>query len=193
MNYVKNSLIAVAILAIAALTSISANASLLIEPHLGYIVTGGTTLSGTEYKYSGPQYGARLGYQMLGVMGGLAYAHSTYTRKDTTLGATTSNDQKRDDLGLFIGYSAPVMLRAWLGYYFSSKETYNASGSWIKGSVVELGVGFTPLPLVSINLAYKMLSNDKQYSASTGVESAINPKYEPKEIVLGVSVPFTLL
>ncbi len=191
MNYLKNSLIAIGAVAIAILTSISANASLLIEPHVGYIVSGSTTISSTDFKYSGPQYGARLGYQMLGVMGGLAYAHSTYSLKETTSGATTSNDNKRDELGVFVGYNAPIMLRAWVGYYFSSKATETASSDWESGSTTEIGLGFTPLPLISINLAYRMLSYDKQ--SVSGTESTISPKYDPKEIVLGVSLPFTLL
>ena len=191
MSNLKNVLLAIGFFAIA----LSANASLLIEPHLGYNVSGGqASFSNAKYDYSGAQYGARLGAQFLGVMGGFDYTHSTYTLDKTAVGSSkVSADQKQDDLGIFVGYNAPILLRAWFGYYFSSKRTqtetgsFGANGDWYKGTGTELGVGFTPLPLVSLNIMYRMFSYDKQNSGT------LSTKYEPKEIVLGVSVPFTLL
>lgn len=196
MSKVKKFLFAIAVLVIAALTSISANASLLIEPHLDYNLGSKTTYQGSEYKYSGPEYGAHLGVQFVGLMGGVAYTYSTYTFKQTTGAVTASAKVKKEDTGVFIGYTAPLMLRAWLAYYFLTKQTQKDGagvGDYYKGHTTEIGVGFTPLPLISINLSYKMLSYNKLHDAGTGVDSTIAPKFEPKEILLGVSLPITLL
>lgn len=194
----KIALIALIALIVLATTSI-ANASLLIEPQLGYIVSGKQSdWNGLEMKHTGPQYGARLGAQYLGLMGGFAYFHSSYKLDASAFGVTISEKQKQDDLGVFLGYSAPVLLRVWVAYYFSSKMTatetttgFGHEGDYYKGKTTEFGLGLTPLPLVSLNLIYRMTSFDKINTAAG--EASLSPKYEPKEIVLAVSVPFHLL
>lgn len=199
MSSYKNVLIALGILVV----TTTAQASFLIEPHLGYNVSGGQsdyTSGGTVAKisYSGPQYGARLGMQFLGVMGGFDYTHSTYTLKTTAIGLTSQGKQKQDDLGVFVGYNAPMLIRAWIGYYFSTKATATetnadyTSGDWSKGTTTEIGVGFTPMPLVSLNISYRMTTL-KTYQNVGGATLNYNPSVKPTEIVVGVSVPFHLL
>ncbi|MGZ3808652.1 MAG: outer membrane beta-barrel protein [Bacteriovorax sp.] len=195
MSMMKNGLLIIAYF----LTAISASANVLIEPHLGYNLSGGQknyNYSGFNVttKYTGPQYGARVGYSFHGLMAGGAYTHSTFDLKATASGVTNTSKEKQDDLGIFIGYSAPVLLRAWATYYFSSKMTETegpSKGDWNKGHTTELGIGFTPMPLVSLNLMYRMVSFDKQ--SVSGVETAMSPKYEPTELVLGMSIPFNVL
>ncbi|MGZ3789500.1 MAG: hypothetical protein ACXVLQ_13310 [Bacteriovorax sp.] len=194
MGVVKNSLIALGVLAIATLTSVTASASLLIEPHLGYNVYGNADYRTALIKYNGPQYGARLGGQVLGFMAGLDYTHSTFTYKTTTPTFSGGEDEKkRDQIGVFVGYNLPLLFRAWFGYYFSDKVTqtkdgtYRSNGDWDKGHGTEIGVGFTGLPFLSLNLQYRMSTYDTK---NTGT---LNPSADTKEIVLGVSAPFTLL
>lgn len=194
MGRVKNSLLTLGIVAIAALTSFSAKASLLIEPHFGYNLHGSADVDVVTIKYNGTQYGARLGVQSFGFMGGLDYTHSTFTSKASvpTFGDFEA-DQKRDQLGVFVGYKFPILVRAWVGYYFSDKTTqtndgtFGAKGDWMKGNGTEIGVGFTGLPFLSINLQYRMSTYDK------ADDGAMDPKFKTKEIVLGISAPFTLL
>jgi hypothetical protein len=198
MSRFKNVIVALGILFVAT----TANASFLIEPHLGYNISGGQSAytSGSttsKFAYSGPQYGARLGAQFLGVMGGFAYTHSTYELKISG-GMTDQGKQKQDDLGLFVGYSAPILIRAWVAYFFSSKYTATesnssyTSGDVSKGNTTEIGVGFTPLPLISLNLAYRMFTV-KSYTDVGASSVDYNPSIKNTEIVLGVSVPFHLL
>lgn len=178
-----SSLITALLLTIA---SVSAEASLLIEPHIGYNITGKADYSLDKTKYNGPQYGARLGVQFVGLMTGLDYTHSTFTYK-TTAGDIGETDQKRDQIGVFAGYNLPILLRAWAGYIFSDKRTQTSGGTyWTKGSGTEFGLGFTGLPFLSINLQYRMSKYDED---SAGV---LNPEWETKEIVLGISAPLTL-
>ena len=190
MGHFKNSLIAFTIVTAAALSSFSVNASILIEPHLGYNVAGGGTNSATVYKYSGLQMGARLGLQFVGLMGGLAYNSSSYDLKSTNTGVTTTTAEKQSEIGAFLGYNAPVLLRGWLGYYPKLKSTAT-DNSYIQGNTTEIGLGFTGLPFVSLNLIYRMLKYDK-YTSAAGVDITLSPVYDFKEVVLGVSLPFTL-
>lgn len=184
------------------------NASILIEPHIGYMAKGGiasyqnaTATSASKYDYTGPQYGARLGLKYWGLMGGFDYTYSTYTRNRTRFSdqTKTSAENKQEEMGLFIGYNAPILIRAWVGYYFSSKITQTTVGTsgelgtWFKGNAKEIGIGFTPLPIISLNLVYRMLSFDTDHDASTGLTTALTPKFEPREIVLGISMPISFL
>lgn len=193
MSTFKSFLVALAII----VTATTANASILIEPHVGYVASGGdSSFSGADYSYTGPQYGARLGLKHLGLMGGFAYTHSTFSNKKTALGISLTAKQKQDEMGVFVGYNAPILIRAWLGYFFSTKNTYTdnghgANGLFYKGNTTEIGLGFTPLPLLSLNVSYRMLSFDKV--GAGGIEATLSEKYEPKEIVVGVSLPFSIL
>ncbi len=187
----KNLLISFGLLAV---LSTTANASFLIEPHLGYNISGGVaSYSNTKYDYTGAQYGARLGFQTLGLMGGFDYTHSGYDLKSTVLtsGVVATVPVTQNEYGVFVGYNAPILLRAWLAYYFSTKMTYtNPTTTYYSGNTTEIGVGFTPLPLISVNVSYRMINFDKGHTAAAG-DYTIG--YTPKEIVLGVSLPFTLL
>ncbi|MDO9181378.1 MAG: hypothetical protein Q7U04_03175 [Bacteriovorax sp.] len=190
MAYIKNSLIALFVLAIAALTSITATASILIEPHLGYNISGSGTTSGVDYKYSNPELGLRLGGQFLGFMAGVDYTSSSYTWTQSPGG-----DDKfdRGEFGLFVGYNLPILLRFWGAYYFSNTATdqsssgKTASGAKFEGTTKELGVGFTALPFLSLNIMYRNVVLDTKPSNVTGADISNN------EYVIGVSLPFTLL
>ena len=178
------------------------HAGLLIEPQLGYILSGSSTFtplaSSYTEKYTGTKYGVKLGYQTFGVMGGLNYQHATYNLDSTcpscsTTSATTS--MKQDEVGVFVGVNAPILLRAWVGYNFYDKETatstssYYSSGNYHKGSSTELGAGFTGIPFLSLNLIYRML-NYTSSSANYGAGS--NYSATPKELEIAVSLPLNL-
>lgn len=168
----------------------NASASLLLEPHLGLNISGTGDQGSTEYDYNGAQYGLRVGYQNLGFMAGLDYTKSSYELESKTAGVTSNNDVSRNEWGLFAGYNFPILVRAWGAYYFSNTMEFDATGTEYSGSTKELGVGFTGLPFLSVNLMYRMVTYDESKTGS--VESAINPEFDAKEIVLGVSLPFTL-
>lgn len=193
MGIVKNSLLAVAVVVAATTFSGAARASLLIEPHVGYILGGNADYNGADVSYNGPDYGARLGGQWLGVMAGLDYTHSTFAADFKTTAGSGELERKRDMIGIFAGYNFPILLRAWATYYFSAKtsntqtNSFGTNGNYTKGNATELGIGFTGLPFLSLNLSYRMSTHDENQAGS------INPELETKEIVLGVSAPFTLL
>ncbi len=190
MGNIKKSLIAFGVLALTSLVSISANASLLIEPHLGYNLSGTGTASNYAFKYTSPEYGLKLGTQYLGLMAGLDYTASTYTWT-----RTPGSDDKfnRGELGLFVGYNLPILVRFWGAYYFSNTATdqdssgNTASGTEYKGNTKELGIGFTPIPFLSVNVIYRNVNFTTKPAGISIADLSIS------EFVLGVSCPITLL
>jgi len=171
---------------------------ILAEPYIGFNISGKSnqqtyTNSSGNYtysnKYNGPQMGARLGYDVLGLMGGISFNHAFYTLKEENSGASTETDSKRNDIGIFIGYNLPLILRAWLGYSFSVKETLSASEDYKSGSAVELGVGYTALPFLSINLEIKSFTYTTNHSATAGTDTTYSPNVKTSELVLSVGAP----
>ncbi len=174
------------ILTVAALAfTTNAYADLLLEPYLGFH-TGNWKQSTTEKDLSGPSFGARVGYQTMGFMVGADYMTGLWKDK-----SNPANDVTPADLGLFVGYNFPIMLRAYLTYTPSalthSLKFKNSSGSstYEEGSTMKLGVGFTALPLVSINLEYIM----GKYSEVNGVN--LTTDRETTLYGLTVSAPLT--
>jgi len=185
------------LVALFALVSLSANAGFLVEPYLGYKVGSGDQggVTPIDYTLNGPSLGGRLGYQFLGLMGGVDYSfgsidlEAAVTVAGVETKSTSSQDQK--DLGVFLGYDFPILLRAWATYYLSSKLT-QSNDDENSGGGYGLGVGFTGLPFVSLNVEYRALSYDEFFNSSTGQTSTRANKIENKEILFSVSLPLDL-
>lgn len=170
----------------------TASASLLVEPHIGYNLHASDKSTengiGHDYSYNGAEYGARVGFQNFGFMGGLDYTHSGMTLDDTpTSGANAGGTYNRNEIGIFAGYNLPILLRAWGAYYFKSKAEKD-SNNYFKGNTFEVGVGFTALPFLSLNAVYRIVSwSEHNFNGST-----YDPKTTMNEIVIGVSLPLNL-
>lgn len=181
--------------------SSAAHAGIMIEPYLGYgfgnidyKAVGGTT----EYtdKLSGTGLGLRLGYQFFLPWVALDYTMISGKGKSGVAGAD-DYDYSGDSLGAVVGVDLPVMFRFWAGYGFTNnftqKGTGGASDSKLKGTYTKLGVGWTVLPILSINLEYQM--NDWKKGDSGAGEANISDSYSTfkhNTTMLSVSAPFDL-
>lgn len=188
--------------------SFSANSAFLLEPFVGYSLMDADQATAVPRagEASGLGYGARIGMQFMGLMGGFQYDSAMGTDLETVQGATTFKDEiSRTHMGVFVGYNLPVMLRVWGTYFFSSKvegeeaTSVDAGSDFIdatetlNGSGYGLGVGFTGLPFLSLNLEYRKFEYDeKDDSDATPVTSAITPVIETSEIMFSVSFPLTI-
>ncbi len=144
----------------------NASAALLLEPYLGY--HAGKIDLGGESNISGLSFGARVGYQDLGLMLGLDAMTGVWSDS-----ASSSNaDDTPKDYGFFVGYNFPVMMRVYGAYGFSSdlERKRNNATTDFSGSFMKFGVGFTMLPLVSLNLEYLSHSYDEANSNSLSTE-----------------------
>ena len=186
-------------------------AGVLIEPYVGYSLAGKiedkTPGSESKLDYSGLNLGGRLGAQYLGLMGGFAYDHGSYTAKVTgpadtvasldAIGGGLESKWSANSYGAFVGYNFPILLRVWGTYFFKSDwKSTEAKGGFSKddkyvGSAYELGLGYTALPFLSLNLQYRVTSFDElQYADGSPTDKLTDNK--AKSFMIGVSLPINL-
>jgi hypothetical protein len=160
-----------------------AQADLLLEPYLGYHMSTYSMTGLKDFKSNGLSLGGRVGYQQMGFMIGGDYMTGKWTTDQTP-----SQDGTPSKLGVFVGYNFPVMLRVYGVYNFQDDLHSSVSGGsdTYKGTGAKLGVGFTGLPFVSINLEYMTTTYTKNNAGSLPSDMNANT------YGLTVSVPFTL-
>ncbi len=157
----------------------TAQAGFLIEPFIGYGVSGDYDQGSTYYDLSTTMFGARAGLTMLGFMYGLEYATGSLS-----VGTSPETSGDSTDLGAFVGFEFPIMIRVWATYYFQSSMQFDG-GSKINGSGTKLGVGYTGLPFVSIN--FEMLNRTYDEFDSSSV--VLSPEVTHSTFLLGISLP----
>lgn len=162
----------------------SANAGILVEPYIGYYL--GTYKAGSSKEnFSGPDFGARVGYKnILGLMFGVDYLTGKMEDK-----ASPSNDLTPSQIGAFIGFEFPILLRVYGVYSLSDKLERKSDTQTLKlegNSGIKLGVGYTGLPLISINLEYSVSKYDKSN------DSSLSGSLKQNSYGLSVSLPFDL-
>lgn len=135
-----------------------AQADILLEPYLGYY-TGTSKQTGTsDTKDKGVGYGGRIGYQQLGFMLGVDYQTGSWTTD-----SNPSSDLTPTNMGAFVGYNFPLMVRVYAEYILSAKVAAKQGGAShdFTGSGMKVGLGFRLIPLLSLNLEYISNSLDK--------------------------------
>ncbi len=180
-------------------------ANILIEPYLSYTAFGGgestvaSAAAKDEYSPSGYDVGGRFGTQFLGLMGGLDIAKgSIKVESERSIGSTFTDEYDRTRVGVFVGYNAPLLVRAWGAYHFLNKaEDTNSSGRFssgtkLDGTSLELGVGVTLLPLVSLNVGFRNNTYDEYETNGTTTKLSGDNEVSVQEIFVGVSLPLTL-
>lgn len=163
-----------------------AKAGVLIEPFVGYALNGSLDVDSSTYDedYTGTSLGARLGYQMLGLFGGLDYRMNSFTADD--------DEVTESVYGLVVGYDFPILLRVWGEYVLGgSGEVDFDAGSSIdlnEPSGTVLGVGFTGLPFVSLNFEMANYSYAEYESSGSTTKENVNFTH----YLLSVSLPLNL-
>jgi hypothetical protein len=161
--------------------SATANAGFMIEPYVGYEM-GTMEQTGTEdLDNKGAYYGARLGYSLVGLKFGVDYQTGS---EDVEQGGT-SGDYEPTDLGVFVGYELPIMLQVYASYFFDSKAQFGDSAfpEDFTGTGMRFGIGWTGLPLVSINLEIIKRAYD-EYNGT-----ALSGDLEGSSTALSISLP----
>lgn len=170
-----------------------ASAGLLVEPVIGYSLSKFEVdvPGSSEDKANGPSLGGRIGYQNLGFQLGLDYLRSNLSVDD--------NDYKEDlvtnEFAGFVGFEFPILLRVYAGYIFAATgetEWNDGSGKQkielSEGNGMKLGVGFTGLPFVDINVEYRRGSFGKSEVGGTDMKADT----DFSAIMIGASLPFVL-
>ena len=169
-----------------------AHAGLLIEPVVGYNIGNieVDTAGIDKEKTSGVSYGGRLGYQNLGFQLGLDYLNSNLNVDENKY-----SNLKTGEWAGFVGFEFPILLRVYAGYIFSATADtqFDAGAGKQKislegGSGTKLGIGFTILPFLDINVEYRKVSFDDYKFAG----SKVNDKSTYDAVMVGVSLPFVI-
>lgn len=154
-----------------------AQAMFMIEPYLNIVASGEYEQDATgTTDLSGMVYGARLGASMLGLMGGIEYMGGKVE--------DDNNDEfKPADIGVFVGYELPILLRVYGTYFVKSKWTVDDSD--FEGTGVKVGVGYTGLPFVSVNVEYGTWDHGDIDGATAPTGTALKSKL----VMVGISLP----
>ncbi|MAZ48208.1 MAG: hypothetical protein CME65_06575 [Halobacteriovoraceae bacterium] len=152
------------VLALIASMSMSAFAGFMVEPYVGTgtYATSFDVAAAEDEEVSGESYttaGGRLGYSFSLLSAGLDY--ELMSLDDTTVTNT----------GLFVGVDLPILFRFYGKYIFNSDfDNDDVDLDFQSGTV--LGVGFTGLPFVVINLEVSSLLYTFDFSGND-VDAAV--------------------
>lgn len=175
--------------------SAQSQAGLLIEPVVGYSFGSSNidmevpldTTQNTSDKESlnGTSYGGRLGYQNFGFQLGVDYLASSLE--------VDGDGFKTSEFGGFVGFEFPILVRVYAGYVFSGTGTLEGDAGeddlkFKNGTGPKIGVGFTLLPFLDINLEYRSIKYE-ELEISAG---AANVNADYNAVMLGISLPFVL-
>ncbi len=155
----KKHLAAFAVLAITLLSK-STYAGVLIEPFLGYNVgtleTKDTSDKTVSNVMSAPTYGLRLGYKVL--LFWLAADYVASNGNATPDDSSAKYDYSASTIGATVGVDLILGLRFYAGYGADTTLTQKKTTRDIvfKGTSTKGGIGFSPIPLLSLNLEYSI-------------------------------------
>lgn len=162
------------------LLSFSTHAGILIDPYIGYIVSGSTSTGDTV---TGSDMGARLGFTNMGLgFGADATVAGTHTYKN----GGVSTDSTRSNTGVFVSYHFPILVRGYATYFVNSK--ISSSTATLTGNATKLGVQYTGFPFIAIGVEYFNANYTELDSA--GVKSSVSRSESQTRLAL--SVPFNL-
>lgn len=165
---------------IVAMVANAAQAGFLIDPYIGLGQTktifdiGSSDDSESD---SSTVLGSRVGYSFILVSAGIDY--QIMNGKDTN-----DEDVSSNNLSAFVGVDLPILFRFWAEYFLSSSTDADFGSvdvSFKDGYGV--GIGFTGLPFVSINLELETLNYDLEFGSVEG-------EYSVASTILSVSMPF---
>jgi hypothetical protein len=178
-----------------------AKADLMIEPYLGYqmekadLTSGGADLGG---KTNAVNIGGRLGYRMPLLHFWFAGDLDLIASGKFKGNSVSNGDLSGTHIYADVGYDFPVLLRIWMGYGLSNatKAEYDGGGGSLElsdGTNLKFGVGFTPLPLISLNIEYLTHDYAKYKTGTTSGKTAdVYDAHKETGIMLSVSLPLAL-
>ena len=183
--------------------SLSANvslASLHVEPIIGYsfgVSEHNESSDLIEYFYHSSELGARVGWSYLGAHLGAECFIKLPFKKDNTSGNGSINFDNVISryLGGFAEYHLPLLFiirgRVIISTQFEV-ENGNNKGDIYFGNGYGVGVGFTGLPLVVLNIDYRKYEFDEFEDATTSTTSGLDEKFKGHEVLFSASIPLDL-
>lgn len=160
------------LLVILFMASTQVRAGILLEPYMGF----GSVKTIEDYgsddtdTTTGVSLGGRAGYEFLLFAGGIDIQNQT------------AGDYSANNTSVFAQFSLPILLKAWAEYFVSSDFDNGTSREFDFDSGYGVGVGFTGLPFVSLNLEVQNLTYKTEFNGS-------DERYESIAYLVSVSLP----
>jgi hypothetical protein len=159
-------------------------AGLLLEPYLGYEMG---TFKDPNGKMDGSQLGLRVAWTApIMFWAGLDYTMGLSGKFKGDDASNPDSNATRSTIYAVAGVDFPILLRAWVGYGFSNSMKLGSeyADSKFEGTSTKLGVSFTGLPFICLNLELVM----DDYSKFAGYDLDTHAKNNA--YVLSVSLPW---
>lgn len=164
--------------AVMVICAFNSQAGLLIDPYIG-VGQSKTTLdvvNNDDSSNTATYLGSRLGYSKFLFSAGIDYQIASSEIQD--------EDSRINNLSAFVGVDLPILFRFWAEYFISSDINNDDLDLSFKNGY-GLGVGFTGLPFVSLNLEIEALNFDAEV-LNQDVDFTV------AQTVLSVSFPINL-
>lgn len=157
--------------------SLKSFAGFYIDPLIGINLPSASV--GNTNDYNGIGYGTKIGWKELGLSYGLDYQRINLESGDSV------RDYWSTETGVFVGFDFPFLVRVWGTYLLNLTAKNDAGADYETGSGTKIGIGYTGIPLFSINAEFKSYNFDEDSTGST-----VDDNY--KSVFLSISFPFTL-
>ncbi len=173
-----------------------AQAGILFDPYFGYQVMGtydtGAS-SNNRHKLTGPAFGARLGYNLMG----LAFGAEYLIHDSSLVGDYSGNPNykfKGNGLGAFLSVSPiAIPLRFIATYFFQIANNRSGEGvdTDFRGDGYKVGLHYVVMPFISIGLEYfAQTQKEAKYNNSGSSNfNSLDPKTSINSYMLVVSFP----
>jgi hypothetical protein len=180
----------VAVLALSLGFASAAQASIMLEPYLGYemgtIDNAPKGMATSTDKTTLTNIGARVGYlNFTGLWLALDLQRASGKYKSDIY---ADDNVTRTTIGADVGFDLPIFLRAWIGYGLSNEMKMSERDVKVTGTNVKMGVGFTFLPFICLNFEY-IKEDWKKYD---GDDLKVNQdKFNDTSYLVSVSLPLS--
>lgn len=155
----------------------AAQAGFMIDPYIGIgqTKTSVDVASADDETSTSTVLGSRLGYSFILVSAGIDY--QIMKAEDAAEDDVTVNN-----ISAFVGVDLPILFRFWAEYFISSNyDSDDLDVSFKDG--YGIGIGFTGLPFVSLNLEIEALNYDVDFGGN-------DFDYTVASTILSASIPF---
>lgn len=175
------------------LVGAQSQAAFLFEPNLGYAVSGNLDPGPPiTYTFSGLEYGARLGYDAMGLQVGAGYKGMLETEYAPSVGSQKPK-VSGTQYAAFLGYQFPVMVRILAEYIFLDYGNSKLSPSDLtyKGSGYRIGAHYSVIPMLNIGMEYYAITYTEVKDNVSGVSASLSTQQKKNAIVIIASVPIS--
>lgn len=144
---------------VATMVASSAQAGFMIDPYIGIgqTKTELDVAGDNENTSSDTYFGSRVGYSFILVSAGIDYQITKGEDSD-------GDDANLNSLSAFVGVDLPILFRFWAEYFLSSSFDSDTDGvDFTFKDGYSVGIGFTGLPFVSINLELQAMNYEAEF------------------------------